>query len=282
MSRIFGEIANYPEGNEFVNRKELSKAGIHRPMQAGISGSANEGADSIVLSGGYEDDLDYGVVIIYTGHGGRDEVSGKQNSNQELVRQNLALAISRKNNQPVRVVRGSKHFSPYSPKFGYRYDGLYFVTDHWREKGSSNYFVWRFKLEKFNVLPNVGEKILDENAKNYFSHILRNRTIANYLKKLHSHKCQICCETIETPAGFYSESAHIIPLGNPHHGKDINENILILCPNCHVRLDFGSIGIDDDFSLINLHGFLNVHSKHAISRESLSHHRIRFNLNGTQ
>lgn len=41
-------------------------------MQAGISGSGEEGADSVVVSGGYEDDEDYGDVIVYTGHGGND------------------------------------------------------------------------------------------------------------------------------------------------------------------------------------------------------------------
>ncbi len=38
---------------------------------AGISGSESEGADSIVLSGGYEDDEDLGDEIVYAGHGGR-------------------------------------------------------------------------------------------------------------------------------------------------------------------------------------------------------------------
>ena len=35
---------------------EVSEAGIHRPHVAGIHGRDNDGAYSIVLSGGYEDD----------------------------------------------------------------------------------------------------------------------------------------------------------------------------------------------------------------------------------
>ena len=54
--RVFGAIPGYEIGSNFLNRKELSEAGLHRPPQAGISGSSTEGADSIVLSGGYEDD----------------------------------------------------------------------------------------------------------------------------------------------------------------------------------------------------------------------------------
>ena len=34
----------------------MSEAGIHRPPVAGIAGSGQVGSQSIVLSGGYEDD----------------------------------------------------------------------------------------------------------------------------------------------------------------------------------------------------------------------------------
>ena len=34
----------------------MSEAGVHRPHVAGIHGRDNDGAYSIVLSGGYEDD----------------------------------------------------------------------------------------------------------------------------------------------------------------------------------------------------------------------------------
>jgi hypothetical protein len=89
--RIFGEIQGVPPGTLFPNRAALSAARVHRPTQAGISGSAHQGADSIVVSGGYEDDEDLGDVIIYTGHGGR-AASGWAVADQQLVRGNLALA----------------------------------------------------------------------------------------------------------------------------------------------------------------------------------------------
>jgi putative restriction endonuclease len=57
--RIFGEIEGIAVGTEFANRAKLAASGIHKPTQAGISGSTTEGADSIVVSGGYEDDEDY-------------------------------------------------------------------------------------------------------------------------------------------------------------------------------------------------------------------------------
>jgi hypothetical protein len=54
----------------FTLRISCSKAGVHHPNMAGISHStvntkkdADTGAYSIVLSGGYEDDLDLGNVM---------------------------------------------------------------------------------------------------------------------------------------------------------------------------------------------------------------------------
>jgi putative restriction endonuclease len=61
--RIFGHVPGYPEGSLFENRAELSESRVHVPIQAGIAGSQTEGAESIVLSGGYEDDADYDDVI---------------------------------------------------------------------------------------------------------------------------------------------------------------------------------------------------------------------------
>lgn len=45
---------------------------MHRPHIAGIHGRETDCAYSIVLSGGYEDDVDNGDEFVYTGSGGRD------------------------------------------------------------------------------------------------------------------------------------------------------------------------------------------------------------------
>ena len=58
--RIFGHIPGYPEGSCFGSRVELSRAGLHRPLIAGISGNGRIGANSVVLAGGYEDTEDFG------------------------------------------------------------------------------------------------------------------------------------------------------------------------------------------------------------------------------
>ena len=75
----YGQPVGVEEKAIFEDRRELHKARIHRPLQAGICGTADRGgAESIVVSGGYKDDQDYGDVIIYTGHGGRDSNTGIQ------------------------------------------------------------------------------------------------------------------------------------------------------------------------------------------------------------
>ena len=134
----------------YESRGALSRAGVHRPLRAGISGSAPQGADSIVLSGGYEDDLndgDDGDEVVYTGQGGRDPRSGRRRSHQMLLRGSLALARSRLLGLPVRVVHGSALRSAYAPEHGYRYDGLYRVSGEWK-RGRAGFLVWRFRLEK--------------------------------------------------------------------------------------------------------------------------------------
>ena len=89
----FGHPYQYEVGSIFESRKALAEAGVHTPLQSGISGAA-EGACSIVLSGGYEDDIDDLDYIIYTGQGGRDLATGHQVSDQEFIRGNKGLKLS--------------------------------------------------------------------------------------------------------------------------------------------------------------------------------------------
>src|SRR5580765_2772552 len=135
--RSFGPIPGISVGATFADRRALASSGVHRPLQHGISGSETEGADSIVVSGGYEDDEDYGDLIVYTGAGGRDPATGAQIDDQAFTAQNLALVKNQGEGFPVRVVRGARGEPAYSPTSGYRYDGLFRVEESWRERGRS-------------------------------------------------------------------------------------------------------------------------------------------------
>ena len=147
---IFGNIENTKIGQIFNSRKDLHDAGIHRPLQAGIWGKASEGACSIVLSGGYIDDIDNIDNIIYTGDSGRDVKTGRQSSDQVLSPGNSGLIKSYHDKLPIRVTRGFQ--TSFGPKFGYRYDGLYFIDSFVYLKGSDGFMVYQFYLVSHNKL----------------------------------------------------------------------------------------------------------------------------------
>jgi putative restriction endonuclease len=56
----FESVIEIDVGAEFSSRSELYDAGVHKALLAGIVGQQASGAESIVLSGRYEDDEDYG------------------------------------------------------------------------------------------------------------------------------------------------------------------------------------------------------------------------------
>ncbi|XP_053157653.1 E3 ubiquitin-protein ligase UHRF1 isoform X2 [Hemicordylus capensis] len=153
---------------------KVSEFGVHRPHVAGIHGRSNDGAYSLVLAGGYEDDVDHGNSFTYTGSGGRDLSGNKrtaeQSCDQKLTNMNRALALNCsapindkegaeakdwRAGKPVRVVRnmkGGKH-SKYAPVEGNRYDGIYKVVKYWPETGKSGYLVWRYLLRRDDEEP---------------------------------------------------------------------------------------------------------------------------------
>ena len=271
---------------------------MRRGSIAGICGTKASGAESIVLSGGYKDDEDYGDVIIYTGHGGKDE-TGNQVSDQSLDDPgNAALVTSHLRGLPVRVVRGSKCGSPYAPMTGYRYDGLYRVASYGSALGIDGHLIWRFRLEADvgTPMPPAREMLLPADAPqgepeapygndkpvrvgSNVQRIVRSSKVKNTVKLWHQDQCQVCGIRIEVPGGTYSEGAHIQPLGRPHNGPDRTDNVLCLCPNCHVKLDTGAIMISDDLTVVENgvpKGRLRTHPEHTLSLECIRNHRERW------
>jgi len=283
---IFGEITGVQEGQWFEGRKEMMPTSFHRNWGAGIDGNGSEGTAAIVLSGGYEDDKDLGDEIIYTGAGGNDANSGKQVSDQTWTnRGNAGLLKSMNEGLPVRVIRGHKHKSPFSPTSGYTYAGLYSVVDAWQETGKSGFKICRFRLVyagdnaerksaeevELDLDHDVREK---KRVKGTVLRIVRDTKLAHDIKALYNHKCQVCDVAIPTKNGFYSEGAHIKPLGKPHNGDDSLANLICLCPNHHVMFDKGSFAIADNYELLGAEsGQLSVHTKHKIEKENLNYHR---------
>lgn len=286
--RQFGEIENFPPGSTFANRRDLSKAGVHRPTQAGICGDGRTGAESIVVSGGYVDDEDFGHTIIYTGQGGNDPASGRQVADQELLRGNLALAFSCDQQIPVRLIRGSGGDPSFSPTSGYRYDGLFTVNRYWPDKGRDGFKIWRYELRELPIAPTTRRQDQSLSAPDGDPEpaprrqrstwtAIRNARVAEWVKRTHNWTCQFCAERISTPAGAYAEAAHIRPIGSPHFGTDHSSNLLCLCPNCHKRFDSLAIFINNDKTIIGIDGapvgVMRFRAEHFIDDSNFDYHR---------
>jgi hypothetical protein len=98
--------------------------------------------------------------------------------------------------------------------------------------------------------------------------ILRDTELARKIKALHKNLCQVCGETILLQNGeTYAEAHHIQPLGKPHNGPDIAENIVVVCPNHHVLLDYYATALDGN-CLRSVQG-------HIIGKEYVAYHNAQ-------
>ncbi|QNH63117.1 YDG/SRA domain-containing protein [Hymenobacter sediminicola] len=273
-----GEVPQVLPGYEFLNRSEVKAAGLHRDLYKGISSLKGFPAEAIVLSGGYEDDVDLGCSILYTGEGGNQD--GRQVADQQLTGGNLALSLSFAQQTPVRVIRkvqeGRLSF--------YQYAGLYYVTQFSQEMGMSGHRIWRFRLEQMPQTATVVPPQAQEPEAEYAAarrrpalvqQIVRDTAVMRAVKQLYDFRCQVCGTRLPVPGGAYSEAAHIRPLGGAHHGPDKITNLLCLCPNHHVTFDRGAWAIQEDFCLLGQTGQLTVAPSHHPHPEHLLYHRRR-------
>lgn len=116
-SNHYGPIPGVPVGTTWKFRVQVSEAGVHRPHVGGIHGRSNDGSYSLVLAGGFEDEVvgsqvqmffihfdfefldnvlnlnssllqDRGDEFTYTGSGGRD-LSGNKRIGEHSFDQTL-------------------------------------------------------------------------------------------------------------------------------------------------------------------------------------------------
>ena len=94
--------------------------------------------------------------------------------------------------------------------------------------------------------------------------ILRRKHLVGKIKNLYNNTCQLCSTQLEIGGNkYYSEVHHIIPLGKPHNGKDILENMICVCPNCHIQLDYKAMPL-------SIESFKEI--KHKIAAEYITFH----------
>jgi len=143
----YGHIPGLYIGKHWHSRWGAAWDGTHNQIMAGIACSkSGDGVVAIAMNGGYEDDVDEGYRFIYSGSGGRVKpqkgypVKAGQSKHQDWNRNNSALRQNVINERPVRVLRGSKGNSFWSPEEGFIYCGLYEVVACWVEAGMSTIF----------------------------------------------------------------------------------------------------------------------------------------------
>ncbi|MFD4136171.1 YDG/SRA domain-containing protein [Streptomyces goshikiensis] len=280
VERAIGHIDGIALGAFLPRRRDVFDRSLHSDLQRGISKLKDtDGAlvsDAIVLNGGYEDDDDDWHEIRYTGASA--DVEKDPETKQLLVSQswdypdNAALKLSYDRKYPIRILRGYKGDKRYSPKDGYRYDGLYRIraaaTAISRTPGPDGepIEICQFTLERCQESEQgltVAEKAIVElvefgdeekfpqSRAVQVQRLIRDTAAARRVRDLYDGQCQTCgTRILGANSKPHSQGAHLKPLAEPHKGPDVERNILCLCPNCHLRLDIGAISIGEDWSVI--------------------------------
>jgi putative restriction endonuclease len=281
-SVVYGEIPDCPAGTVFKNRREAYDAGVHRTTQAGIAGQA-EGTQSVCLSDGYSDDEIQGDLITYTGFGGRDANTGRHIADQKLEQGNLGLVENYKLGRPVRVLVKESVLTGRRADTEYIYLGLFVVAGwSWGMRDGFKVLVYQLRaVAGDSITPDEtaetltrGEGTPTQRRTSTVNRILRNYDVAASVKRLYDNTCQICGTRLMTAAGPYSEGAHIRPLGIPHNGPDTLDNILCLCPNCHVLLDGHALSVLPDGTVLKRGepaGTLTVSTAHNLNFSNLAY-----------
>ena len=120
----------------------LLRDGAHGSLQGGIHGRLSSGAYSIILSGNEQYsaiDSDQGTTVYYSG-------SKAPSAMEPLTNATKYLIISQNTRRPVRVFRSARGKGRYSPSCGIRYDGLYTVVGHTKERDEQGKEVRKFQL----------------------------------------------------------------------------------------------------------------------------------------
>lgn len=99
-----------------------------------------------------------------------------------------------------------------------------------------------------------------EKVEQHLYRVLRDTVLARIVKEKNHYECEICNDTLKLKDGrLYAEAHHLKPLGRPHDGPDVRENIICVCPNDHVRLDYGAIALD-------------IHDLSGVGKEYVDYH----------
>jgi hypothetical protein len=79
----------------------------------------------------------------------------------------------------------------------------------------------------------------DKHTLNLSYRLIRETMVSRWVKYIHKYRCQVCGETVVLgKSDQYAETHHLQPPGRPHNGPDVFENVICVCPQHHVQLDY--------------------------------------------
>jgi len=115
---------------------------------------------------------------------------------------------------------------------------------------------------------------------NYTKTLVTDPKLIGWIKNIYNNKCQICLNQIVVPQGFYSEAAHI--KAKSDGGFDNKNNILCLCPTCHIQFDMGALWLNENLEVIHFEtknkiANLEISRDHNIDLKNVKFHREKFN-----
>jgi predicted restriction endonuclease len=112
------------------------------------------------------------------------------------------------------------------------------------------------------------------------SQMSRSEKLSKQLKQLYFNTCQVCRTRVDIGSGeFYSETHHIQP--RAEGGPDVQENMIVLCSNCHKMFDLRAITIDlvkRTVHHVNPHHPLNGRKlilNHYIAQKYVDYHNLK-------
>lgn len=118
------------------------------------------------------------------------------------------------------------------------------------------------------IAKDIKDPTQPERVKQETYRILRDTVLAREVKESNQYRCQICGQVLKLNNEIpYAEAHHIKPLGAPHDGPDVRENILCVCPNDHVLLDYGVTKLDGEQLKSIGKEYIDYHNKHIFGRE---------------
>lgn len=122
------------------------------------------------------------------------------------------------------------------------------IADLYIESGAIDRFdkeqLQETAIQDFEILKGRQHDVAIERTLVLRSEQQRSKAHVARLKKVYDNECMFCQTKLQVgPNQYYSEAAHIRPLGQPHNGPDRPYNMLILCMNHHLQFDRGMLSV---------------------------------------